>query len=168
MKVALIVAMGENREIGKNNDLLWHIPRDMRFFKETTQGHIVVMGRKNWDSIPLKYRPLSDRRNIVLTRNANFRAEGAEVFHQLEDVFSKLSKEENTSTCFIIGGAQVYDIALQSGKVEEMYISHVQASFDADTFFPDVDLSEWNQEVVFEYEKDEKNPFAFVVKRYWR
>lgn len=168
MKVALIVAMGENREIGKDNDLLWHIPRDMRFFKETTQGHIVVMGRKNWDSIPLKYRPLSDRRNIVLTRNANFSAEGAEVFYQLDDVFSKLSQEENTPICFIIGGAQVYDIALQSGKVEEMYISHVQASFDADTFFPDVDLTEWNQEVVLEQEKDEKNPFAFVVKRYWR
>ena len=84
MQIQLIVAMDSERGIGKNNDLMWHLAADMRFFKETTSGHIVVMGRKNWDSIPTKYRPLSNRENVVLTRNTDFSAEGATVFHSLE------------------------------------------------------------------------------------
>ena len=81
MKVALIVAMDQEQGIGKNNDLMWHLPVDMKFFKETTNGHIVVMGRKNFDSIPERFRPLSNRENVILTHNATFQAEGCLVFH---------------------------------------------------------------------------------------
>lgn len=166
MKVALIVAIGKNREIGKNNDLLWHLPRDMRFFKETTVGHAVVMGRKNWDSIPKRFRPLTDRRNILLTRNTSFQVDGAEVVHTIDEAYALCHK--NKETCFIIGGAQVYDLALNSGKVEELFITHVDESFDADTFFPVIDLEDWNQAELFSQAKDEKHPHAFVVKHYWK
>jgi dihydrofolate reductase len=81
MKVRLIVAMDNERGIGKNNDLMWHLPADMKFFKETTLGHIVVMGRKNFDSIPERFRPLVGRENVVLTRNTAYSAENCQVFH---------------------------------------------------------------------------------------
>lgn len=168
MKVSLIVATGKNGEIGKNNDLIWHLPEDMRFFKETTEGHIVVMGRKNWDSIPLKYRPLSNRENVVLTRTEGYSAEGARVFNDLSATLDFYNQQKEERTCFIIGGAQVYQLALDAGVVEEMYITHIDEDFDADTFFPNVDFSEWNVEVVKIHEIDGKNPHAFVVKRYWK
>ena len=166
MKIALIVAMGRNREIGKNNDLLWHLPKDMHFFKETTIGHAVVMGRKNWDSIPERFRPLSNRRNIVLTRNASIQLDGAEVVHTLEEAYALC--EGKNEVCFVIGGAQVYHLALQSDSVKELFITHVDEEFDADTFFPNIDLSDWSQEMLFSQPKDEKHPYAFEVKRYWK
>ena len=166
MKKSLIVAMGNNREIGKNNDLLWHLPMDMRFFKDTTEGHIVVMGRKNWDSIPERFRPLSNRENIVLTRNSTLKLDGATVFSSLSDVYQAYEKDERI--CFIIGGAQVYQLALEKEDIDELYITHVDADFDADTFFPAIDLSTWQSEVLFHHEKDQKHPYSFVVKRYWR
>ena len=164
MKVSLIVAMGKNREIGKNNDLLWHLPADMQFFKNTTKDNIVVMGRKNWESIPIKYRPLPNRLNIVLTKNTAFKAEGAEVFYDLETVFNTYSNDKRT--CFIIGGAQVYQLALASGKVNELFITHVNSSFDADTFFPNIDLSNWKSSIILSQEKNEKHPYGFIVKHY--
>lgn len=166
MKKSLIVAMGKNREIGKDNDLLWHLPEDMQFFKRTTYGHIVVMGRKNWDSIPERFRPLSNRENVVLTRNAGLKLEGAQVFTDLLEVYSAYSNDQRT--CFIIGGAQVYELALEEGGIDEMFITHVNKSFDADTFFPDLNLTQWNKETVFTKDVDEKHPYSFSVKRYWR
>jgi dihydrofolate reductase len=168
MKVSLIVATGKNGEIGKDNDLIWHLPEDMKFFKETTQDHIVIMGRRNWDSIPSKYRPLSGRENVVLTRTEGYKAEGAAVFNDLAAALSFYNRSEEKRTCFIIGGAQVYQLALDAGCVEEMYISHVDEDFDADTFFPKVDFSQWKSEVVKTHGKDEKNPYSFKVKRYWK
>ena len=85
MKVSLIVAMDRSRGIGKNNDLMWHLPKDMNFFKTSTENQIVVMGRKNYDSIPEKYRPLPNRENVILTRNASFTANGCRVFNSLSD-----------------------------------------------------------------------------------
>ena len=168
MKVSLIVATGKNGEIGKNNDLIWHLPEDMRFFKETTQNHIVIMGRKNWDSIPEKYRPLANRENVVLTRTEGYEAKGATVFNNLAEALNFYNQPDEKRTCFIIGGAQVYQLALDSGNVEEMYISHIDEAFDADTFFPTVDFSQWKSEVVKTHPKDEKNPYSFTVKRYWK
>lgn len=167
MELSLIVAMGKHREIGKDNDLLWHLPRDMKFFKETTLGHTVVMGRKNWESIPERFRPLTDRKNIVLTRNEDFEAEGAIVIHDFDEL-SSVAESNNDKKCFIIGGAQVYDIALKSGQVNEMYVTEVDETFEADTYFPFVDSSGWNVEVVLEHEADDKNPYSFRVKRFWR
>jgi len=166
MKYTIIVAIGANNEIGKDNGLLWHLPRDMQFFKKTTMDHVVIMGRKNWESIPERFRPLSNRENIVLTRNLNYSADGAKLITKFSAIPTAVANPDKK--CFIIGGAQIYQLALDDGNVHEMYITHVEAAFDADTFFPSVDLSSWQQEVILKQEKDDKNPYAFTVKRYWK
>jgi dihydrofolate reductase len=165
IRKTLIVAIGKNGEIGKNNDLLWHLPADMRFFKETTQGGTVIMGRKNWDSIPEKFRPLANRENIILTRNNNFSAQGAQVFTNWDDCIAHC-KSISDKEIFIIGGAQVYDLALSAGDVDRMLITHVDAAFDADTFFPKWNKQEWEETVIQNYPADEKNPFSFTIKEY--
>lgn len=165
MKVALIVAMDLERGIGKNNDLMWHLPADMKFFKETTLGNIVVMGRKNWDSIPARFRPLSDRENVVLTRNKNFKANDCIVLHDLKEVWEKYKNEENR-TIFIIGGGEIYRQAIQSELVTEMYITHVNKIYNAETFFPEFDLRIWKVEVIEMHEKDAKHEVEFQVNKY--
>ena len=100
MKYALIVALGRNNEIGKDNDLVWHLPRDMKFFKDTTAGHTVVMGRKNWESIPKKFRPLPNRQNIVLTRNENYSAPGAEVIKNFKDIFISFKPDSTEKSSY--------------------------------------------------------------------
>lgn len=167
MKVALIVAMDLERGIGKENDLMWHLPADMKFFKQTTEGHIVVMGRKNWDSIPLKYRPLSNRENVVLTRNKSFKAENCIILHDLVEVWEKYQNEEDR-TIFIIGGGEIYKQALESDLVEEMYLTHVNKVYNADTFFPAFDLRNWSVEVIQMHGKDEKHEADFQVNKYSR
>lgn len=163
MKHALIVAMGKHREIGKDNDLLWRLPRDMKFFKETTLNHAVVMGRKNWESIPEKFRPLPQRKNIILTRNKDYKAEKAIVIHDFKDISKHLDENEK---CFIIGGAEIYQLALTHDFVDEMYITQVDGTFEADTFFPFVNWENWEEEDILQFEKDDKNPYSFTVKKY--
>lgn len=165
MKTALIVAMDSERGIGKKNDLMWHLPKDMQFFKDTTQGQIVVMGRKNYDSIPEKYRPLPNRLNVVLTRNNDFNAPDCLVFHSLEDCMSYF-KDEKERTLFIIGGGEIYRMAIESNIVDEMYITHVHHSYDAETFFPEFDAVQWKSSLLFQQEIDEKHEAAFTVRKY--
>lgn len=165
MKVRLIVAMDNERGIGKNNDLMWHLPADMKFFKETTLGHIVVMGRKNFDSIPERFRPLVGRENVVLTRNTAYSAENCQVFHSLEACLAAYENETERYV-YIIGGGQIYKQALQLNCVDEMYITHVDHVYGADTFFPEIDENNWDTSVVFSHEVDEKNAVAFQVKHY--
>jgi len=165
-KVSLIVAMDNERGIGKNNDLMWHLPADMKFFRETTTGHIVVMGRKNYDSIPERFRPLPNRENAVLTRNADFTAQGCEVFNSLEACLEHY-KNETERTIFIIGGGQIYKEALELGVIDEMFVTHVDHTFGADTFFQEIDLSKWEIETVMEQGLDEKHQYRFVTKRYF-
>lgn len=167
MKVALIVAMDLDRGIGKNNDLMWHLPADMKFFKETTTGHVVVMGRKNFESIPERYRPLPNRENVVLTRNKSFEAEGCFVFHSMEDCLKQYEREEG-KTIFIIGGGEIYGQALSLGVIDEMYITHVNKSYDADTFFPEFSLAEWRVETISSHSSDEKHKAGFIVLKYTR
>ncbi len=165
MKVSLIVAMDSERGIGKNNDLMWHLPEDMKFFKETTQGQVVVMGRKNYDSIPEKYRPLPNRENAVLTRNTAFQADNCLVFHSLDECLNHY-REEQEKTIFIIGGGEIYKLALELDELSEMYITHVDKSFDAHTFFPEIDLNQWKVEEIKSKQKDEKHEADFVIKHY--
>jgi dihydrofolate reductase len=162
MKAALIVAMDKENGIGKNNDLMWHLPADMRFFKETTTGHIVVLGRKNYESIPERFRPLPNRENVVLTRNANFEAPGCLVFHSLEACLEHY-KNETERTVFIIGGGEIYRQALELNVVDEMYITYVNHTYGADTFFPKFDSNEWLSKSVFQQESDEKHEVGFEV-----
>ena len=165
MKVALIVAIDAERGIGKNNDLMWHLPNDMKFFKETTQNQIVVMGRKNYDSIPKKYRPLPNRLNVVLTRNADFQAPDCEVFTSLEACFEHF-KNETERTVFIIGGGEIYKMALESGRIEEMYITYIDKVYGADTFFPFIAEDQLKSEEILRQDIDERHEAPFVVKKY--
>ena len=167
MKTALIVAMDSEGGIGKNNDLMWYLPKDMKFFKDTTQGQIVVMGRKNYDSIPEKYRPLPNRLNVVLTRNEHFNAPDCLVFHSLETCL-KHFEEETERIVFIIGGGEIYRMALESDMLDEMYITHVHHRYEAETFFPRFDEENWESHVIFEQEIDAQHEAAFTVKKYTR
>ena len=165
MKTVLIVAIDKEKGIGKNNDLMWHLPDDMKFFKETTKGHIVVMGRKNFESIPEKYRPLPDRENVVLTRNSDYKANGSTVYHSFEACMKAYQNEEERIV-FIIGGGEIYRMALEANVVDEMYITHVDKIYGADTFFPEFNSEKWKIETVLEHNQDERHEAAFSVRKY--
>ncbi|TNE53687.1 MAG: dihydrofolate reductase [Bacteroidetes bacterium] len=168
MKIKLIVAYDQEKGIGKNNDLMWNLPRDMRFFKETTEGSVVIMGRKNYDSIPEKYRPLPNRQNIVLSRNQSFEAPGCLTFQSLEKALEYLKETDEQRTVFIIGGGQIYREALVMGVVDEMYITEVDHVFGADTFFPELDLMDWEGEEILRQEVDDKHAYPFRTKHYFK
>ncbi len=159
--------MDAKRGIGKNNDLMWHLPADMNFFKETTKNQIVVMGRRNYDSIPEKYRPLPNRLNVILTRNKEFQAENCLVFNSLKDCLTHF-ENENERKVFIIGGGEIYKMALDANCLDEMFITDVDGVFDADTFFPEFDEIEWKVEVLSEQKIDEKHSHGFIIKKYTR
>lgn len=165
MRLAMIVAMDKERGIGKNNDLMWHLPADMKFFKEQTTDQIVIMGRKNYDSLPERFRPLPNRENVVLSRNTNFKAEGCILLHSLDECLEKYKSEEER-TLFVIGGGEIYRQTLHSPLLSEMYITHVDKVYDADTHFPKLDESEWIITEIFSQEKDEKHEASFVIKHY--
>ena len=163
--VKLIVAKGSNDVIGKDNDLIWHLPADMRFFTQTTKGHIVVMGRRNWDSIPLKYRPLSERINVVITRNKEFQHLDCGVFNTIEDAINHY-KSTTEKDIFIIGGGQIYNHVVANDLVDEMLITFIDEDFDGDTWFPEIDEKKWSKECILVKEKDDKNAYNFKVWKY--
>jgi len=133
-RIAIIAAIGKNRELGIDGKLLWHIQDDMRRFKELTTGHPVIMGRKTWESLPLKFRPLPNRTNIVITRQTDYKAEGAIVVDVLSDSFLAAEKAVGTNETFIIGGGELYAAAMPYAT--RLYLTLVDAAADADTFFP--------------------------------
>lgn len=137
--LALIVAMAHNRVIGKNNTLPWHLPEDLQHFKRTTLGAPIIMGRHTWESIG---RPLPGRRNIVLSRNPAWLAEGAERAASLEDALA-LCRQVNPAPAraFVIGGAQLYAQALP--LADELFITEIDADIDGDAYFPAVDAGAW-------------------------
>ncbi len=165
--VSLIVAMDRKQGIGKDNDLMWHLPRDMKFFKSMTENQVVIMGRKNYDSIPEKYRPLPNRLNVIITRNSEFQAEGCTVFHSLQEAFDSLQNEK-TRKLFIIGGGEIYKLAMSMQCVDQMYITHVDGTFDADTFFPEFDAKEWETEELMSQPVDEDHAYSFKTFLYRR
>jgi len=167
MKVSLIVAMDLDRGIGKNNDLMWHLPADMQFFRETTTGHIVIMGRKNYESIPERFRPLPGRENAVLSRSKDFTAPGCLVFHSLEECLVHY-KDEKERTVFIIGGGQIYQEAWNSGQVTEIFATMVNDRFGADTFFPDMSIDSWKIDKLYTHPADDKHAAGFEIFRYAR
>lgn len=128
--LSIVCAIGAQREIGKNNQLLWHIPEDFKYFKRLTSGHVIIMGKKTFESIG---RSLPNRTNIVITRDENFKAEGIVVANSIEDAISKASEVEKEEI-FIIGGGQIYAQSMQFA--DKLYLTIVEGKFDADTFFP--------------------------------
>ena len=163
MRVSLIVAVAENGVIGKDNDLIWNLPKDMQYFKETTLGHHVIMGRKNFESIPVKYRPLPNRTNIVVSRQSDYHAEGCILVHSLEEALS-IAKKNNDHEPFIIGGGQIYQLALEADLVDRIYLTKVHKSFDGDTFFPSLS-EEWKEIKRTDGKADNKHDcdYSFLV-----
>ena len=155
--VSIIVAIAQNGTIGDKNSLLWHIKEDMRFFRTTTSGHAVVMGRKTFES--LGSRPLPKRTNIVITRSDRA-FEGALTAHSLEEAIRLAEGDEEI---FIIGGAQIYREALRIA--DRMYITRVMHDYEGDTSFPDIDLSEWELVAEEKHDRGEEYeyPFAFLT-----
>jgi len=164
-QLSLIAALDAANGIGKDNDLMWNLPADMRFFKETTKGHVVIMGRKNYDSIPEKYRPLAGRTNVVLSRKAHFEAPDCLVFDSFEKCISSLELAPEQKA-FIIGGAEIYKLALESGLVNEMFLTHIEKTYGADTFFPEFNAQRYRKELIFNQAIDEKHEAAFAAYRY--
>ncbi|WP_410221036.1 dihydrofolate reductase [Pedobacter sp.] len=153
-KLSIVVAVSANNAIGKENELLWHLPADLKHFKNITSGHTIIMGRKTYESIG---RPLPNRRNIVITRNKDYKIEGAEVVHSLDNAIDLLGEYEEG---YIIGGEQIYNIALPfCGKI---YLTTVHHHFDADAFFPEIDKSIWKETEKVENKADDKNEFDYT------
>lgn len=133
-RLSLIAAIGKNRELGLKGELLWRIPEDMRRFKEITLGHPVIMGRKTWESLPERFRPLPGRMNIVVTRQSRYIADGAIVASSLEDARVAAARAEGAGEVFVIGGGELYAAALP--LADRLYLTLVDAEAEADTFFP--------------------------------
>jgi dihydrofolate reductase len=159
-KVHIVVAMAQNRAIGKDNQLLWHLPNDLRHFKQLTSGHTVIMGRKTFESIG---KPLPNRRNIVITRQNHLQAEGVEIVHSLEDALTISDPNEEV---FVIGGAEIYQLALK--YCSKITLTLVDCLPDADAYFPDIDFDTWDLTEQHSFEKDERHGYAYQFLTYVR
>lgn len=137
--VGLIWAESEGGIIGSNGTLPWHVPEDLAHFKELTLGSPVVMGRKSWDALPERFRPLPGRRNIVVTRNAGWQADGAEVAHSVEEALTLAAVEPEVGTVWVIGGAQVFNSAID--RADRLEVTQLRDRFDGDTTAPAIDES---------------------------
>nr|AIA13853.1 Dihydrofolate reductase [uncultured bacterium] len=166
MKLCIVAAIGENRELGKDNHLLWHLAEDMRFFKEVTMRHYVIMGRKSFESIPAKYRPLPDRVNVIISRDPDYMVEECYTCTSLEEGM-RLAEENGEQRAFLIGGGQIYKLAMDADMVDEMYITHVHGSFpDAQVYFPEFDETQWRKTAVKSMVADLQNQFSFDIYLY--
>lgn len=169
MIISIIAAIGKNNELGKDNQLLWQLPADMKHFRDITSGHIVIMGRKTYESIG---RPLPNRRNIVITRETDYQKDGIEVVHSLPEALKiasleqgkKFEENDDEIEVFIIGGGQIYNEAI--GNANKLYITHVDASLPADTYFPEISCEEWEKTSSESHDADEKNPYPYTFSEY--
>ncbi len=151
----ILVACDENRVIGKNNALIWHLPADLKRFKELTTGNVIIMGRKTYDSIG---KPLPNRINLVITRQKDFVAEGVIVVHSLDEALLK-AKSLSRGDIFIIGGAEIYQLALE--KADQILLTRLHDIFDGDAYFPEISEKEWQVVEQIKGETDEKNPYQY-------
>lgn len=161
MSLSSIVAASNNNCIGKNNQLLWKIPADMKFFKETTTGHAIIMGKKTFTSIG---RPLPNRRNIVLTRDKTYRLEGIEVFNSVEEIASLFKDSEEEA--FVIGGGEIYHQFFP--HLQKIYITHIHENFAGDAFFPEIPTAEWTKTSSRLLEPGETTPYQIEFATYTR
>lgn len=160
--ITLIAAAAENNALGKNNELVWHLPDDFKRFKQLTSGHFIIMGRKTFESFP---KPLPNRTHIIITRQKNYANKVDNscciVVESMEEAIAKTnSAEEN----YVIGGGEIYNLALPfADKIE---LTRVHGNFDADAFFPEINSSEWNLVNEEFHPKDEKHNFAFTFQTF--
>ena len=161
--VTIIAAIGQNNELGKGNDLIWHLPADLKRFKKVTTGHPIIMGRNTFESIG---KPLPNRTTIIITRNKNYFIEGCLIAYSLQEAIT-MANEINTDS-FIIGGAQIYKQALETLSVDQLDITLVHQSFDADVFFPKIDTAVWQQVSKEDFKADEKNKYDYSFVSFTR
>jgi dihydrofolate reductase len=165
MVISLIAALSKNHIIGKNNDLPWHLPDDMKYFMQTTKGHHCIMGRKNYYSIPEKFRPLPNRTNILVTRQASLEAPGCTVVHSIEEGIT-IALNHGETELFIIGGAEIYNHSLE--KADRLYLTEIQGEISGDTYFPKFNREEWREVSRKRHEADERHKYAFDFVVYER
>jgi dihydrofolate reductase len=159
--ISIIVAVSEDWGIGKDNDLLWHLPDDLKRFKKLTSGNTILMGKKTWESLPR--RPLPNRINIVLTDNREDKFEGAVTAFSIDDAISKCNKEDEI---FIIGGGSIYRQFMTIA--DKLYITHVHSKTAADIYFPEIDPAVWKVSESEECTDPEKYPVPYTYKIYLR
>ena len=163
MILSAIVAASEDNAIGKDNDLLWRLPDDMKFFKTTTSGHPVIMGRKTLESFK---RPLPNRENIVITRNRDYAPEGVHVTHELTEAIN-LAESFKPKEAFILGGGEIYNMALD--HCDRVYLTRVHERFpQAEAHFPEMNPDKWDLVWEEHHEVDERHAYPFTFKRYDR
>lgn len=151
--ITLIAAVANNNELGRNNEIIWHLPDDFKRFKKLTTGHHIIMGRKTFESFP---KPLPNRTHIVISRQENYAPEGCIVVQNLEDAFAKCPKNEDV---FIIGGAQIYELALPF--CDKLELTKIDGVFEADAFFPEINADEWQLVSEEFHSKDDKHLHQF-------
>lgn len=160
MEIILIAATSENNVLGKDNDLVWHLPDDFKRFKQMTTGHPIVMGRKTFESFP---KPLPNRTHYIITRQEDYEAKDCVVVHSLEEAINKLKK---APVVFIIGGGQIYHQAIDLGTKIELTRVHTEAEGDA--FFPEIDLAKWRLTNEIFHPKDDRHAFDFTYQTFER
>ncbi|MCV6615564.1 MAG: type 3 dihydrofolate reductase [Cellvibrionaceae bacterium] len=157
MKLCLVVAAAQNNVIGVDNELPWHLPEDLKYFKRITMGKPIVMGRKTFESIG---RPLPGRHNIVITRQHNWQREGVTVVHDVESAIAAAAAEPNQAELMVIGGAEIYRQALP--LAERIYLTRVACELEGDAFFPELAPQQWRQVACEQYAACERNPYDYA------
>jgi dihydrofolate reductase len=156
--ITLIAAAAENNALGKDNQLVWHLPDDFKRFKQITSGHYIIMGRKTFESFP---KPLPNRTHVIITRQKNYKVDGCIVVNSIEDAIKACPKEEEV---FIIGGADIYNQSIDfADKIE---LTRVHANFEADAFFPKINLNHWKLTFEEKHVQDEKHNFDFTFQTF--
>ena len=158
----IMAAIAKNNVIGKDNNLIWHLPADFRFFKQTTKGHTLIMGRKTFESLG---NPLPHRDSLVVTRNVAYSSDGITVLHSLESVLAYAEKK-GLEKVFILGGGEIYRQSMNIA--DKLIITEVHAEFDGDTYFPEIDTEMWKEISREEHKSDEKNNYDFAFVEYVR
>ena len=158
--IILIAATSENNALGKNNELVWHLPDDFKRFKELTSGHHIIMGRKTFESFP---KPLPNRTHVVISRQENYHPEGCIVVKSMQEALEICPKNEDA---FIIGGGEIYTLGI--GFSDKIELTLVHETFEADAFFPEINSQEWRLITTEFHPKDEKHLFDFTYQTYLR
>ena len=156
--LTIIAAVAKNNALGKNNDLIWHLPADLKRFKEITLGHHIIMGRKTFESLG---KPLPNRTTIIITRNPDYIAPGCIVVNELTEAIKAAAEDENP---YILGGAEIYKQAMSYADILDLTLVH--ESFDADVFFPNIDMSKWTEMSRRDFKADEKNKYDYSFVQY--
>lgn len=162
MEVCIVVAVAENNVIGKDNDLIWYLPADLKHFKNITTGHHIIMGRKTYESIG---KPLPNRTTVIVTRNTDYKAEGCIVVNSLPAAIEVAKSDEQPC---IVGGAEIYRQAMGQQLVDVIYFTRIHHEFDGDTYFPEVSSDNWEIASEEPQQPDEKNKYHYTFIKYVR